>query len=283
MDRISGKRVVITGAASGLGRSLALAFASRGCQIGIADIKLDEAKATLDMVHERGASGEVYQVDVSKAAEVEAMVDHFFQEFGGVDIAVNNAGVVVAGNIGNDIPLEDWEWLMGVNLWGVVYGCHYFIPRMKAQGHGHIVNTASVSGLLSLSEMGPYSVAKAAVVSLSEVIRVEQAPHNINVTVVCPFFFKSNLLDNLRYQDEYQNETAHIAFNCARKTTNELAEDVIKAVSKKKFYCVPMLSGKIHWAEKRLSPSFYHWQFAAAYKYKIFRPVFARMARHGLV
>ena len=282
MKSIDGKRVVITGAASGLGRELALAFASHGCRIGVADIEMDGAARTLEMVRERGGSGELFDLDVSDPEQVEAMVEHFFTSFGGVDIAINNAGVVVAGYVG-EIPLADWDWLMGVNMRGVLHGCHYFIPRMKAQGHGHIVNVASAMGLLSFPEMAPYSVAKAAVVSLSEILRVELAPHKIDVSVVCPMFFKTNLLDSLRYQDDFQAEAAHLAFDHSRVSAAKVAERVVRGVSSRKFYIIPMLSGKLHWAEKRLSPSLYYWQFATLHRLKLFRPAFKLMARLGLV
>jgi len=245
MKNIDGRSVVIAGAASGLGGEMALAFASRGCRLGIADIDRSGAARTLEMVRERGGSGELFEVDVSDPEQVEAMVDHFFASFGGVDIAVNNAGAVVAGYVG-EIPLADWDWLMGINMRGVLHGCHYFIPRMKAQGHGHIVNIASAMGLLSFPEMAPCSVAKAAVASLSEILRVELAPHKIDVSVICPMFFKTNLLDSLRYQDEFQREAAHIAFDHSRVSAAEVAERVVHGLSRKKFYIVPMLSGKLH-------------------------------------
>ncbi len=282
MKGIDAKRIVITGAASGLGRELALAFASCACRIGIADIDLDGAERTLQMVTARGGSGEVYQVDVSRPEQVEAMAEYFFASFDGVDIVVNNAGVVVAGHVG-DIPLADWDWLMGVNMRGVLYGCHYFIPHMKQQGYGQIVNIASAMGLLSFPEMAPYSVAKAAVISLSEILRVELAPHRIRVSVVCPMFFDTNLLDSLRYQEEFQREAAHLAFDHSRVSATTVAERILAGLSKGKFYIVPMLSGRLHWAEKRLSPSFYYWQFAALHRLKLFRPAFKLMARLGLV
>ncbi len=282
MKRVDGKRVVITGAASGLGRELALAFASRGCRVGVADIDLEGAARTLQMVEARGGAGEIFRVDVSDPVQVKAMVDHFFASLGGVDIAVNNAGVVVAGKVG-EIPLEDWRWLTGVNEWGVLHGCHYFIPRMRSQGHGHIVNIASAMGLLSFPEMAPYSVAKAAVVSLSEILRVELAPQKIDVSVVCPMFFKTNLLSNLRYQEKFQAKAAHLAFDHSRVTAATVAERVVHGVSKRKLYIVPMLSGRIHWTAKRLSPSFYYGVFATLNRFKLFRLTFKLMARLGLV
>ncbi|MHB8780191.1 MAG: SDR family NAD(P)-dependent oxidoreductase [Candidatus Geothermincolia bacterium] len=282
MSSIGGKRVLITGAGSGFGRELALACASRGCRVGLADIDEAGAAETLRLVRERGGDGDTYQVDVSDASRVESMVDHFFSTLGGIDVAVNNAGVVVAGYVG-DIPLDDWHWLAGVNLWGVVYGSHYLVRRMREQGGGHIVNIASAMGLLSFPDMAPYSVSKAAVISLSEILRVELAPHRVKVSVVCPMFFNTNLLSSLRYQDEFEREAAHLAFERSRVSAAEVAERTIRGIERGKFYIVPMLSGKIHWAAKRLSPSYYYWQFSLLHRLKIFRPLFKLMARLGLV
>ena len=194
MTKMERKKVVITGAASGLGRALALALARKGCRIGIVDINLDGAEETLRMVERAGGSGETYELDVREVTDWGAMANHFFQCWGGVDVLVNNAGVVAVGHVG-DIPIENWEWIFSINFWGMVYGCHTFIPRMKAQGGGHIVNVASAAGLLSLQELGPYNTTKAAVIALSETLRGELAPFKIGVTAVCPMFFNTHLLD----------------------------------------------------------------------------------------
>ena len=130
MNRLDGKRVVITGAASGLGRALTLALARKGCRIGVVDINVEGAQETLRMVERAGGSGDIYELDVAQPDKVEAMAEHFFSSWGGVELLVNNAGVVVTGCVG-DIRLEDWDWLFGVNFWGLLYGCHSFIPRMK--------------------------------------------------------------------------------------------------------------------------------------------------------
>ena len=193
MQKLDGKNVVITGAASGLGRSLAMVLARKGCRIGIADINIAGAEETLKIVKDSGGSGEIFKVDVSQAEEVEVMAAHFFETWGGVDLLVNNAGVAVVGFVG-DIPLENWRWIFGINFWGMQYGCHFFIPRMKEQGHGYILNVASAAGLLSGAEMSPYNTSKAAIVSLSETLKEELAPNNIGVTVLCPCFSRLTFL-----------------------------------------------------------------------------------------
>jgi NAD(P)-dependent dehydrogenase (short-subunit alcohol dehydrogenase family) len=282
MYKLEGKKVVVTGAASGLGRSLALALARKGCRIGVVDINTEGAQETLEMVQRAGGSGEIYELDVRVSIDVEAMADHFFRSWGGVDVLFNNAGVAVTGFVGG-VPLKDWEWIHAINFWGMLYGCHSFIPRMKAQGGGYIVNTASAAGIVSFLEMGPYNTTKAAVISLSETMKVELAPDNIGVSVVCPMFFDTGLLDDLRYETEFENELGHAAFECSRITCDEVAEAVVKGVEKGRLFIVPQLSGKVFWIQKRLSPALYFGQLALLNKLGWARPLFLWMARHGLL
>jgi NAD(P)-dependent dehydrogenase (short-subunit alcohol dehydrogenase family) len=282
MKKLDGKRVVITGAASGLGRAMALALARRGCRIGVVDIDMEGAEETLEMVVRSGGSGEIYELDVRVVIDWEAMADHFFRSWGGVDVLINNAGVVAAGHVG-DIPVENWEWIFSINFWGMLYGCHTFIPRMKKQGGGHIVNVASAAGLLCLLEMAPYNTTKAAVIALSETLRSELAPARIAVTAVCPMFFNTHLLDSMKYTDEFESEFAHATFDHARMTADEVAQAVVKAIEKKRLYAIPQSSGRVFWALKRMNPAFYHGSLAFLNRYSIGRPLFMWLARKGLV
>jgi NAD(P)-dependent dehydrogenase (short-subunit alcohol dehydrogenase family) len=282
MNGLTSKRVVITGAASGLGRSLALVLAAKGCKIGIADINIEGARETLEMVASRGGSGETYELDVSVPEEVEAMAGHFFAAWGGVDLLVNNAGVAVTGFVG-DIPLEDWEWIFGINFWGMVYGCHSFIPRMRERGGGHILNVASSAGLLTLLEMSPYNTSKAGIIALSETLKEELAPDDIGVTVLCPMFFNTHLLDSMRYTDEFEPEFAHATFDNARMTSDLVAEAAVKAVEKGKLYCIPQRSGRVLWALKRLNPGLFYGTITFMNKRAVGRPLFLWMARKGLL
>lgn len=282
MISIRGKRAVITGAASGFGRSLALALADRGCRIGIADINVEGALATLEMVEKRKGSGEIYPLDVVKPEEVEAMADHFFKSWGGVDLLVNNAGVAVVGIVG-EIPLENWKRVIDINFWGMVYGCHSFIPRMKAQGSGYILNMASAAGLLSMMEMAPYNTSKAAVISLSETLKTELAPHGIGVTVLCPMFFKTNLLESMTYTNAFEESLSRVCFDQATLSSDQVAEAAIQAVEREKLYCVPQLSGRTHWYQKRLSPSLYYGQMSLLNRRGWARPLLLWLGRHGLM
>ena len=281
-NSMDGKNVVITGAASGLGRSLALALARRGCRVGVVDINLDGASETLEMVERAGGSGEIYELDVRVAIDVEAMAAHFFESWGRVDLLVNNAGVAVTGYVG-DIPLENWEWITAINFWGMVYGCHSFIPRMRKQGGGNIINVASSAGLLTLLEMSPYNTSKAAVIALSETLRSEVAPDDIGITALCPMFFNTHLLDNMRYTDEFEPEFAHTTFDNARMTSDEVAERAVKAVERNRLYCIPQLSGRIFWFLKRINPGMYHDSLAFINRRSWGNAFFIWMARKGLL
>lgn len=282
MKDIHGKRAVVTGAGSGLGRALTLALAERGCRVAVADINLEAARETLAKAQERKGTGEVYRLDVTRPEEVERLAEHLFKNWGGVDLLVNNAGIAVVGLVG-DVAIEDWRRVVDVNFWGMVYGCHSFIPRMKTQGGGHILNVASAAGLLSMMEMAPYSATKAAIVSLSETLKVELAPHRIGVTVLCPMFFKTGLLDTMTYTEEFEKELSHACFEHGRMTAEQVAESAIRAVEKDRLYCVPQASGKLLWFHKRMCPSSYYSQTAFLHRRGWARPLFLWLGRHGLL
>jgi NAD(P)-dependent dehydrogenase (short-subunit alcohol dehydrogenase family) len=256
---------VITGAGSGFGRALALVLARQGWKILIADINRAGMEETLAMVRKAGGEGEVFECDVSKKEDVQRMADYSFSTWKRIDLLINNAGVVSCGFVG-DIPLEDWSWCVGINFWGMLYGCHSFIPGMKAQGGGHIINVASSAGLFSLMEMGPYNVTKAAVISLSETMRQELALHKIGVTVTCPMFFNTHLLDNMRYRDQFQSEFAHLVFEHGRLNAEEVAEKTIRAYEKNKLYVIPQITGKFYWILKRCAPSIFYGVISYAMK-----------------
>ncbi|HQO60840.1 MAG TPA: SDR family NAD(P)-dependent oxidoreductase [Deltaproteobacteria bacterium] len=275
------KTAVVTGAASGLGRDIAIALGRKGSRVLVADLDMKEAAITSTMVVQAGGAGEVYRCDVTRVEEVQAMADHVFAAWGGLDLLVNNAGVAAAGVVGN-MPIEDWHWLMNINLWGMVYGCHAFIPRMKQSQRGHIINVASLAGIVSLPEMACYNVSKAAVISLSETLRGELAPFGIGVSVVCPSFFNTNLLRDMRYCDEFQCTFAHAAFDNARMTSEDVAGLVLKAWEKNRLYVLPQASAKMQWFFKRLSPANYYENFARLNKSDMFRRFVLVMARLGL-
>lgn len=251
---ITGKTAVITGAASGIGRALALALARQQCTMLLADINEAGLNETLDLVKKSGGRGEIFICDVSKLDDITRMADHAFNTWTTVDILINNAGVASTGFMG-DIPIADWEWIMGINFWGVVYGCHAFVPRMKKQKSGYIVNVASAAGILSSAEMAPYNASKAGAIAITETLKSELAPYNIGVTVLCPTFIRTNLLDKMRFTDDFQKKCSTTGMANARWTPDMIAALVVDAIRKEKMYVVPQAAAKIFWYSKRLSPS----------------------------
>ncbi|MFZ5573436.1 MAG: SDR family NAD(P)-dependent oxidoreductase [Thermodesulfobacteriota bacterium] len=247
---------VITGAASGIGRELAIVLARERGDLVLSDINQSGLEKTLELVRQAGGSGAIHICDVSNGDAVKTMADHCFSKWGRVEVLINNAGVAVSGVTGV-IPMEDWKWTMAINFWGVLHGCHAFIPRMKQQRRGHILNVASIAGIVSIPEMGPYNASKAAVISLSETLRSELAPANIGVSVLCPSHIKTNLLNNMRYTDEFQRLIANTGFANARITPAEAAEITVRAMKKNRLYIIPQGPAKSAWLFKRLFPAFY--------------------------
>ncbi|RJP29890.1 MAG: SDR family NAD(P)-dependent oxidoreductase [Actinobacteria bacterium] len=276
------KTVVVTGAASGIGRALAIAWAEQGCKVGVVDLDLDGAERTVEMVELAGGSGEIFRCDVRNHGEVQDMADHFFGVWGQVDLLVNNAGVGAAGEVA-DIPFEEWKRVIDTDLWGVINGCRAFIPGMKAQGRGHIVNIASMAGVLSGTEMAPYNVSKAAVISLSETLSMELAPCNIGVTVVCPMAVKTNVLETATYTDGFQLELAHVAMDNVKMPIEAFAGKVTRAVERNRLYVVPHITGKILCLLKRLSPPTFYRAAALLNRKGLLKPLFMRLARKGFV
>ena len=186
MQELKGKVAVVTGGGSGIGAALARAFAVEGMDVVVADIERAGAERVAAEVRGAGRRAFAAQTDVSQREAVEALAERTYRELGACHVLCNNAGVLVAGSL-EGRSLEDWEWVLGVNLWGVVHGLTAFLPRMLAQpGEKHIVNTASISGLIPIPGVGVYATAKYAVVGLSEHLRMDLARHAIGVSVLCP-------------------------------------------------------------------------------------------------
>jgi NAD(P)-dependent dehydrogenase (short-subunit alcohol dehydrogenase family) len=196
-----GKVAVITGAGSGIGRAIAEAFAAEGSSVVVADLDDGAADVVTQGIQSAGGVALTVKVDVSDAAEVDRLAATTLERFGRVDVLCNNAGVSTF-NLISDQTLDDWRWVVGVNFWGVVHGVHTFVPIMRDQGTpAHIVNTASIAGLLSgVAFIGPYCATKVAVVSISETLAQELAMDQtpIGVSVLCPSSVDTKVMESER-------------------------------------------------------------------------------------
>lgn len=183
---LTGRVAVVTGGGSGIGRALAEALARAGAGVVVADIEEAAAAGVADALRAGGAEALAVRVDVSDLASVEALADRAFARFGRVHVLCNNAGVSTWGGL-EAATHRDWQWVLGVNLWGVIHGLEAFLPRMigKREG-GHVVNTASMAGLIASQGLGVYNTSKYAVVGLSETLAKDLRPYDIGVSVLCP-------------------------------------------------------------------------------------------------
>jgi NAD(P)-dependent dehydrogenase (short-subunit alcohol dehydrogenase family) len=248
------RTAILTGAASGLGRALAVRLAKDGWQLALADVDTERAHETLILVEKAGGSGQVERLDVADPAQWAPLVEKLRQQWPQLDLLVNNAGVCGAGDVG-DFPLEDWQWLLGVNLHGVIYGCHTCLPWLKQNPNGaHIINTASIAAFLAAPTMGAYNVAKAGVLALSETMYAELAPQGIGVSVVCPGFFQSGLLEKGRFMHEFGRELAADYMRNSPFTADHVADAAVRAMYRKKFYVIEGRRARWLWRVKRSMP-----------------------------
>jgi NAD(P)-dependent dehydrogenase (short-subunit alcohol dehydrogenase family) len=250
-------RAVVTGAGSGLGRAFCIELAKRRGRVLAADIDLEGAEETARLVREAGGEAVVHRCDVSIPEEVEGLAAAIEGAYGAADLVINNAGVAVGGLVGK-VPLDDWRWIMGINLWGVIYGCHTFVPRFRTRGYGHIINVASAAGLLAAPEMAPYNVTKSGVVALSETLHAELAGTGVVVTVLCPTFFKTNIARSSHTHAE--NVTPDDVEKLMTRTSvqaPEVARYALDATDRGDLFALPHADGRWGWRLKRLSPELF--------------------------
>lgn len=250
-------RTVITGAGSGFGRALALTLAARKGRLVLADVNVAAVEETARLSLDAGAAEAIaVRCDVAKLEDVEALARTATRGADGGEVAVglvvNNAGVSSGGNVG-ELPIEDWRFTIDVDLWGVIYGCHVFVPILRKQGAGHILNVASAAGLISTPRMGAYNVAKAGVVALSETLAGELDGSGAGVTVLCPTFFKTNIVSSGRFTDERTRRMAE-GLMARGIDAAPVVEAALRAVERGDLYCVPMADGRWFWRLKRLTP-----------------------------
>ena len=215
MNEFTGKVAVVTGAASGIGLAFARRFAEEGMNVVLADIEAEPLEAAQAAISAKGAKTIAVRVNVMNDAEVKRLADTAFETWGNVHILCNNAGV--SGGAGADglwnVPGEDWAWVLGVNFSGVLHGIRHFVPRMLAKGEaGHIVNTASVAGLVTGGTGAPYTISKHGVVALSELLYKDFKARNakLSASVLCPGWVDTKIIDSVRNRPQELKPPAEV-------------------------------------------------------------------------
>ncbi len=247
------RKVLITGAGSGLGRALALRYATAGCAVACVDIVLDRARETVAMLHGEGHLA--IAMDVGSDSEFEVMHEAIDQKFGALDVLVNNAGIASGGPM-VDTTMEEWREVLEINLLGVVRGCRAFLPGMLERKRGRILNTASFAGLAGAPSMMSYGVSKAAVVALSEQLRAELDGSGVGVSVACPAFFQTNLLENWR-GNERMKGFADKMMRGGKDTLDGVADRIFAATERGEFLILPTRNEPKYWRMKRWFPQTY--------------------------
>ncbi len=251
------RNAIVTGAASGLGRAIAVRLARDGWHVAIADLNPAGANETARLVAQAGGTAQFETLDVREEQAWLDLRERLRREWSQLDLVVNNAGVVVGGEIGKT-PIKDWDWLLSVNLRGVILGCHTMLPWLKENpGRSYIMNMASMAGLIAGVHMGAYNVSKAGVVSLSETLYQEVKQHNIGVTAVCPWFVKTNLLDSGRFADTKEKVAGATFMEKSSLTPEKVADKAVRAMYRgKPLVTVGFWAGQVWWT-KRQFPQWY--------------------------
>jgi NAD(P)-dependent dehydrogenase (short-subunit alcohol dehydrogenase family) len=247
------KRVLITGGGSGLGEAMARRFADQGEQVIIADLDSERARTVAESL---GNDHLALAMDVTVEDDWQRVLSEVRDQCGGLDVLINNAGVAVGGTL-EETSIEDWRWVLDIDLMGVVLGCKTFAPLLREQGHGHIINVASFAGFAAAPGINAYGTAKAGVIAMSEMLRAELAPAGVSVSVLCPAFVKTRLTETMRAPDpSYQSRVERWMHNSG-VSAEDVAGVVCDAVRKPRFMLLTHSNTRWIWRFRRWFPERY--------------------------
>jgi NAD(P)-dependent dehydrogenase (short-subunit alcohol dehydrogenase family) len=248
---------VITGAGSGIGAAFAYEIAKRGGRVLCSDINEKAASATADAINGDGGAAMALRCDVSRVADVQMLAIQAQSWFDGPPtLVVNNAGVGAGGLPIGDMSLDDWNWVLDVNLWGPIHGCHVFAPILREAGYGGIINVASAAAFGAAPGMAAYNVSKAGTLSLSETIAAELSGTGVHVTVLCPTFVKTNIVESGRISEK-SSQLAERLMRWTGFSSDRVARICLDTLDRGGLYCMPQPDARIGWGIKRFTPTMY--------------------------
>ena len=261
MSRVERRNGIVTGAASGLGRAIAVRLARDGWHLALADVDTAGATETVRLVEQAGGTAQVEPLDVRDEHAWRDLLERLRSQWRHLDLIVNNAGVVASGEIGA-MSIDDWDWLLSINLRGVFLGCHTMLPWLiENPRRSYVLNMASVAGLISGPKMGAYNVSKAGVISLSETLFQEVRQHNIGVTAVCPWFVKTNLLNHGRFTDMREKTAGATFTENSRVTPEKVADQAVRGMYRGRLLVVVgFRANQLFWTKRQLP----NWYFSIA-------------------
>ena len=249
----SGVVVVITGAGAGLGEAVARRFCQAGCRVFACDLVLERVQS---LAAELGDQVSPIQMDVTSEQDWSTTIQSVLSAHDRIDVLINNAGVAVAGQL-EDTSVNDWQWVMDVDVKSVMLGCKAVIPQMRAQRCGHIINVASVAGLAGAPDINAYGTAKAAVVAMSEMLRAELYDSGIHVSALCPAFVKTRLTETMRASEDHFEAQVTRWMERSGVSAADVAEVVFRAYQKPRFLLLTHPNTRWLWLFKRIAPELY--------------------------
>ena len=249
---------VITGAGSGIGKAFAIELAKRGGRVVCSDVDEASARATAEAIAAAGGEATALRCDVSRIDDLQLLAKEAQAWFGGPpSLVINNAGVGAGGTAIGEADLDDWNWVLGINLWGPIHGCHVFAPILReADRPGGIINVASAAAFGAAPGMAAYNVSKAGVLSLSETLAAELSGTGINVTVLCPTFVKTNIVEAGRITQQ-STQLADRLMRWTGFSPERVARTCLDTNDCGGLYCMPQPDARIGWGIKRFTPTVY--------------------------
>ena len=236
MRQLKGRVAVITGGASGVGRATADALAAKGCALALVDVNGERLESAAKELSATGTKISTHVVDVANAQEMKALPAAVIEEHGAVHILVNNAGVSVSATF-EDHSLEDLQWIIGINLWGVIHGCKFFLPELKKADEAHIVNISSMFGFIGVPAQSSYCATKFAVKGFTESLWFELQDTNVGITSIHPGGINTNIHETMRsYDDEIRDAT--VAGLAQSRPPSAVAEAIVQSIEKKKLRAI---------------------------------------------